>query len=115
MDAANAFLRDVYIAAHNARFAVAAEQQGTAFVAIAGVDLDEILCVQEERKVGQDNCVSFRNLKLQIPESPLRPHFVKANVKVRQYSNGSHAIFHGQRCLGRYDQNGAITEHQQAA
>jgi len=51
------------------------------FVAIPGVDLAEILCVQEERQVGNDNCVSFNRLKLQIPESPLRAHFVKTRVK----------------------------------
>lgn len=112
LDAANAFLRGVYIPGHNARFAVAAEQEGSAFVAIPGVDLNEIPCVQEERQVGHDNCVSFNRLKLQIPESRLRPHFVKANVKVRHYSDGSHAIFHGPRCIGRYDSKGA---EQQAA
>jgi hypothetical protein len=42
-----AFIRDVYIPAHNARFAVKPEQEGSAFVAITGVDLAEILCVQE--------------------------------------------------------------------
>jgi hypothetical protein len=85
MEAADVFLRDVYIPAHNARFAVKAEQDGTAFVAIAGVDLNEILRVQEDRKVGNDNTVSYNRLKLQIPASPLRAHFVKANVKVRLY------------------------------
>ena len=115
MDAANAFIRDHYIPAHNARFAVKAEQEGSAFVAIPGVDLNEILCVQEERQVGHDNCVSFNRLKLQIPESPLRAHFVKANVKVRHYIDGTHAIFHGPRCIGRYDGKGAFTAEQQAA
>lgn len=115
VEAANGFLRDVYIRAHNTRFAVAAEQEGSAFVAISGVDLNEILCVQEDRKVGHDNCVSFNTLKLQIPESPLRAHFVKANVKVRHYCDGSHAIFHGPRCLGRYNSKGDITAEQQAA
>ena len=110
IETANLFIRDCYIPAHNARFAVPAEQPGTAFVAIPGVDLDEILCVQEERQVGNDNCVSFRRLKLQIPESPLRAHFVKARVKVRLYPDGSHAIFHGQRCLGRYDQQGTFKQ-----
>jgi transposase len=110
VEAANAFLRDVYIPAHNARFAVKAEQEGSAFIAIPGTDLGEILCVHEERQVGNDNCVSFNRLKLQIPASPLRPHFVKARVKVRQYHDGTHAIFHGQRCLGRYDHKGAIVE-----
>jgi transposase len=113
--AADVFLRNVYIPAHNARFAIKAEQEGSAFVAIKGVDLGEILCVQEERKVGNDNCVSFNRLKLQIPASPLRPHFIKARVKVRQYHDGSHAIFHGPRCLGRYDHNGAAAALQKAA
>ena len=112
MEAANVFLREVYIPAHNARFAVKAEQDGTAFVAISGVDLNEILCVQEDRKVGNDNAVSYNRLKLQIPASPLRAHFVKANVKVRQYHDGTHAIFHGPRCLGRYDAKGVIAEEK---
>ena len=93
--AANQFIREVYIPAHNVRFAVKAEQEGSAFVAIPGVDLREILCIQEERQVDRDNTVSYRRLKLQIPPSPLRAHFVKARVKVRQYHDGSHAIFHG--------------------
>ena len=103
VEAANAFIRDVYLPAHNARFAVKAEQEGSPSSPIPGVDLDEILCVQEERQVGNDNCVSFQRRKLQIPESPLRPHFVKARVKVQPYHDGTHAIFHGPRCLGRYD------------
>jgi len=38
------------------------KQDGSAFVAIAGIDLGEILCVQEERQVGNDNCVSFKTV-----------------------------------------------------
>jgi hypothetical protein len=41
-----------------------------AFTLVPGVDLEEILCVEEERRVGNDNCVSDRTLKLPIPESP---------------------------------------------
>jgi transposase len=115
IEAANAFIKDVYIPAHNARFAVPAEQQGSAFVAVAGVDLGEILCVQEDRCVSNDNCVTFNRLELQIPESPLRPHFVEARVKVRQYHDGTHAVFHGQRCLGRYDDEGAFRQEKMVA
>ena len=106
--AANELARNVYIPAHNARFAVEAEQEGSAFVAITGVDLAEILCVQEERQVGNDNTVVFHKLRLQIPPSPLRKHFVRSTVKVRQYHDGSHAIFHGPRCIGRCDEHGAL-------
>jgi hypothetical protein len=113
--AANAFIHDVYLPAHNARFAVDPAGEGSAFTPIPGVDLDEILCVEEERQVGQDNCVSYRTLKLQIPESPMRPHFVKARVKVHVYPDGSHALFHGPKCIGRYDQNGAIRDAKNAA
>src|ERR1700749_1246364 len=106
----NAFLRDVYLPAHNARFAVQPTAPGSAFTPIPGVDLDEILCVQEERQVGHDNCVSYRTLKLQIPESPMRPHFVKARVKVHVYPDGSRAVFHGPRCIGRYDEKGRLRD-----
>ena len=39
IDAANVWLRDTYIPAHNARFAVKAEQQGSALVAVPELDL----------------------------------------------------------------------------
>ncbi len=92
------------------RFAVEPAGEGSAFTPIPGVDLDEILCVQEERQVGQDNCVSYRTLKLQIAESPMRPHFVPARVKVHVYPDGSHAVFHGPRYIGRYDEKGRLKD-----
>lgn len=113
--AANVFLRDVYIPAHNARFAVQAEQEGSAFAAIPGAGLMEILRVQEERQAGNGNCVPFNRPRLQMPASPLRAHFVKARIKVHQYHDGTRAIFHGPRCLGRYGQKGAAMDHQKAA
>ncbi len=85
-----------------------AEQAGSAFVVVPGLELAEILCVQEERVVGNDNCVSFLSRKLQIAESSLRPHFVRATVKVHQYPDGGLAIFHVRLCLGRYDSNGGL-------
>ena len=39
IEAANVFLRDVSVEAHNARFAVNAEQEGSAFVAIPGASI----------------------------------------------------------------------------
>jgi transposase len=113
VEAADRYLRDVYIPAHNTQFAVKAEQEGSAFVAIPGVDLHEILCAQEDRQVDKDNTVVFARLRLQIPPSPLRSHFVKARVRVRRYHDGSHAIFHGPRCLARYDAAGVLQEQTQ--
>jgi hypothetical protein len=115
IEAADRFIKEVSLPQHNALFAVKPEQEGTAFVAIPGLDLAQILCVQEERQVGHDNTVVFRRLRLQIPQSPLRPHYVRATVKVRQYPDGSHAIFHGPRCIGRYDNKGRIEDDTMAA
>ena len=46
MAEANAFLREIYLPRHNARFAVPAEAEGSAFVPFTG-SLDDILCIQE--------------------------------------------------------------------
>ena len=59
VEAANRWLRDVYIAEHNKRFAIDAEQEGSAFVADATGAWREILCIQEERTVGNDNTVKW--------------------------------------------------------
>ncbi|WP_428536420.1 hypothetical protein [Rhodopila sp.] len=54
--------------------------------------------------------MAFHSLHLQIPPSPLRAHLVHARVKVRQYPDGCHVVFHGQRCLTRYDRAGLLQE-----
>jgi hypothetical protein len=66
----------------------------------------EILCLQEERRVGNDNTVEWRGLTLQIPPSPLRAHFVRATVRVHEYPDGRLAIFHGPHRLADYDLEG---------
>ena len=80
VEAANAWLKTHSIAEHNARFAVAPEQEGSAFVPDANEMWREILCVVEERTVAADNTVAGNGKRLQLPESRLRPHFVKAQV-----------------------------------
>ncbi|MBU6320287.1 MAG: ISNCY family transposase [Alphaproteobacteria bacterium] len=102
IETANAWLRDVYIAQHNARFSVAAEEDGSAFIPFVG-DLANILCIHEERVVSKDNTVRYEGRILQIPEHTHRRHFVKASVRVQEYPDGRLAIFHGPRLLARYE------------
>jgi len=108
--AANRYLATRFIADYNRRFAVAAEQPGSAFIAIAPAQWQDLLCVQEERTVGNDNTVRFAGRVLQIPASPLRPHYVKARVRVHLYPDNSYAIFHGPRCLARYHPDGRLRD-----
>jgi hypothetical protein len=35
-------------------------------------------------------------------ESRLRPHYVKAHVRVHEYPDGTLAVFHGPRPIARY-------------
>ncbi len=77
----------------------------------AGV-LEDILCVQEERVVGNDNTVRYNNRVLQIPEDRHRRHYVKARVRVHEYPDGSLALFHGPRCLAKYDASGTQIQEQ---
>lgn len=109
MEAANRFIREVYLPEHNARFARPAEIAESAFVAVSDkAGLAEILCIEEERVVGRDNTVAYRGITLQLPESRARAHYVKARVKVREYPGGALAIFHGPRLLARYTAQGEL-------
>jgi transposase len=114
IDAANRFLAERFVPAHNARFAVAAAEPGSAFVPFAG-DLAEILCVQQERVVGNDNTVRYEGLSLQIPAHRHRHHFVKVKVGVHAYADGRLAVFHGPRCLARYEPDGRLDEAPEAS
>lgn len=116
MEAANVYLRDVFMPDFNARFGVAAAEAGTAFVAYVGLSLADTLCLQENRQVGRDNCVSWRGRSLQIPQQTHRHHYVRATIRVHEYPDGDLAIFDGPRCLARYDANTTpITEPAQEA
>jgi transposase len=112
--AANAYLREVFMVEFNARFGVAAAEAGTAFVTYAGAALDDTLCVQEERRVGRDNCVSWRAKSLQIPQQAHRHHYVRATVRVHEYPDGRLALFDGPRCLARYAADGTLNDQTSA-
>jgi transposase len=106
MDAANRYLQEVYLPRHNDRFTVKPACEKSAFMPLVGFDIANVLCLQEERVVASDNTVQYEGKKLQIPPSPWRSHFVKAQVRVHQYPDGSLALFHGPREIGRYDAQG---------
>jgi transposase len=108
MEAANRYLREVYLPAFNAEFACHAPEEGSAFVPWIGGSLYDILCEQHERTVGNDNCVRFDGLILQIPADRHRCHYVKAKVRVRCYADGNLAVFHGPRKLADYNREGKI-------
>ena len=86
---------------------MAPEHAGTAFVPDHTAAARQIPCLQEERRVGNDNTVKWHGLPLQIPSSPLRAHFVRAMARVHEYPDGQLAIFHGPHRLAEYGPDGS--------
>ena len=119
MQDANQYLEQVYRIEHNREFAVASTLQGTAYVAFISGSLPDILCEQHDRRVDNDNCVSFEGLSLQIPADEFRYHYVRTKVRVHRYVDSTLALFHGPRKLADFDATGVPIKprevHQLAA
>ena len=104
---ANRYIREIYLPLHNAQFTTPPQIAESAFVAVSDpASLTDILCIEGERVVARDNTVAYEGRTLQLPESPVRAHYVKARVKVHEYPDGTLAVFHGPRCLARYSAQG---------
>ncbi len=81
----NKYLLESFVDDFNRRFAVTAKEEGSGFVPLLGVGLEDILCLKHQRVVGNDNCV--------------------------KYGDGSMAVVHeGKRKLGVYDREGNLLE-----
>jgi transposase len=106
MDAANQYLENIYRHSHNREFGVASTLPGTAYVPFLSGSLPDILCEQHERTVGNDNCVSFEGLSLQLPADQMRHHYVRTRVRVHRYVDATLAVFHGPRKLAAYNAAG---------
>ena len=116
IEAANRYLKQEFVPDYNARFAVPADEEGSAFIPYAGRPLEDILCIQESR---QGRPRQLRELEqgsaLQIPPQRHRHHYVKATVRVHEYPDGQLAIFDGPSCLARFDHNGKPIDVSRAA
>lgn len=104
--AANRYLEQHFIADFNRRFTIKPAQSESAFVKLAGVELELVLSSKHQRIVRNDNTVTFKNLILQLPSTRHRIHFVRCPVIVHQFSNGTLGISYQSRLLARYDAAG---------
>ncbi len=90
IQAANVLLEESFLEELNEKFCVKAVERWDAHRKVAGgVDLSEVLCVCEERKVGQDWCVQWRGRVLQLDKSHERLELAGKRAKVRQKLDGT--------------------------
>src|SRR6201981_55341 len=101
--AANRYLEQHFIPDFNRRFTIKPAHPESAFVKLAGVELELVLSSKHERIVRNDNTVTFKNLILQVPATRQRIHFVRCPVTVHRFSNGTLGVSHQGRLLARYD------------
>jgi transposase len=108
IEEANRYIRQVYLPLHNEQFARPPQiAEESAFVAVSEpASLADILCIEQQRVVARDNTVAYEGRTLQLPQSPVRAHYVKARVKVHEHPDGTLAVFYGPRCLARYRAQG---------
>jgi hypothetical protein len=100
--AANRYLADRFIPEYNATFSCAAADPATAFVDAGPIDLEQILCHQDERVVGRDNTVTFDGRAFQLAPQPGRRSCTGLGVTIRRHLSGEYSIWSGTRRLGHF-------------
>jgi hypothetical protein len=98
---ANQFLKHKFLPEFNKRFCVTAQIAQSAFVPWkpGNIELEDILCIQDQRTVNNDNTISYKGKILQIPGDEFRYSYRKTKVNVNEYLYGRIALFHGPRKL----------------
>src|SRR5262249_27874768 len=110
LQAANRYLTTQFLPQYNATFARAPRDPASAFVPLGTIDLEAILCHEEERVVGRDNTVSFGCRVLQIAAQPGRRSCAGLTVLVRQHLDGRFTIVRGTQRLGTFRDDGQPVE-----
>lgn len=107
LEAANRYIREVFLPDMNERFAVAPKEEGSAFVSARGADLERIFSIRHEnRAVAKDNTVRVNGLVLQLEKSPYRPTFANCRVEVLEHRDETYSVIWKGRSIGHYDDRG---------
>jgi hypothetical protein len=93
IDAANVLLEEMFLAEVNRRYAIKPADELDLHRPVQ-VDLKDVLCVIEQRVVGNDWCVRWKNRWLQIDLQHANLRLPRKKVMVRQRADGSLAVDH---------------------
>jgi transposase len=115
VEAANAFLRDGYLAEFNCKFAVPAQEKGTAFRSCSRKDLDWVFTIQTERVVGKDNTVAIADRRWQIDKTRFRHTLAGCTVTIHEHLDGKISIRYGPHVVARFDLYGKALSNKRAA
>ena len=88
LEEANVYLSQRFLPSLNARFAVEAARGGDVHQAVGDSQLDAALCIEEQRTVGRDHCVSWRGQVLQLQPRQGLANLSGKRVTLRQSLEG---------------------------
>jgi transposase len=96
LDKANAYIHEIFIPKHNARFAQDPKAFPSAFVPLFSIDLNSILAEKYQLTVSNDHIVSSKHaqLALKILPSPHRRSYAKAKVEVLKHTDGNITVLY---------------------
>jgi transposase len=94
-DAATRYLNEIFIPRYAERFGVVPEDADSAWRKIPDyLDIRNVLSRRFRRKVRNDNTISVNNHAIQLLPTRTRRHFVKAEVDVHLWLDGSWHVLH---------------------
>lgn len=92
---ANKYLQGEYIRRWNESFSRQARDGRLAYRDIPiGIDLRDILCIKDSRKVYPDNTISYKGRRYQIIQDRERSSYAKARVEVYEHLDGGISILY---------------------
>jgi hypothetical protein len=97
---ANAFLESGFLDDLNRRYAIeAVDDQDLHRSLETGLALEQTLCVQEQRVVGEDWCVRWRNRWLQIGREHQNLRLPRRRITIKQLADGRLLLEYAGQCL----------------
>jgi hypothetical protein len=103
---ANRYLRQRFVPQYNQEFKKEPARPQSAFVAVGNANLNQILCLEQDRTVAKDNTVVMNKVRLQIEKQPGRVSCEGLRVIVRKHLDNTHTVWWGTRLLGHYNGKG---------
>ena len=100
IDAANAYVEDVFVDEFNAQFAVESPGEHRWRRLHSSVDLDKICSFRYRAKVANDNAVRFCGMVFDIEPGPSGRSYAGIQADLRQMLDGSWRIYHGDELIG---------------
>jgi hypothetical protein len=98
LEEANRYLLNVFLPKYNKKFTRKPRVEEVAYRPIPeGMDLNQILCIKEERQVQGNNTIGYDTRRYQILPTKTRFGFAKAKVEVQKHLDGSiHILYKGE-------------------